>query len=383
MANKSLATNTMCVIKPDQLGNLFAAIEEKGHVIVGPIVHEGAIVLKENISADDLPAGWSDVQEPGKYRLKKRPDKTIFGYANGPNSWKPFLYPPKSSLLKVRRSGTDFEVIEEKVEAPKYAFIGVRPCELAAILIQDKILMDGEYKDPTYKERRENALICVVNCLNPGGTCFCASMKTGPKAESGFDLALTEVAEGDKHYFLVEVGSEKGGEILGAIKAAKAGEEEVKAADNLLAKAAGKMGRKLETADLKELLYRNYENPHWEDIAERCLNCGNCTNICPTCFCSTVLDYTDLTGSRSERVRTWYWCFSVEYAYIFGGSTRTTPRSRYRQWLTHKLGTWIDQFDTPGCVGCGRCITWCPVGIDITDEADKIRETEKAAKAAK
>ena len=112
-------------------------------------------------------------------------------------------------------------------------------------------------------------------------------------------------------------------------------------------------------------------------MAERCLTCGNCTLVCPTCFCTNVEDVGDLTGDHAERWRVWDTCFSVDYSYIHGGSVRPSGRARYRQWLTHKLATWHDQFDSSGCVGCGRCITWCPVGIDITQEVAAIRETEE------
>ena len=134
------------------------------------------------------------------------------------------------------------------------------------------------------------------------------------------------------------------------------------------------MGRELDTTDIRELLYRNYEHPRWDEVAERCLACGNCTMVCPTCFCTTVEDVTDLAGEHVERHQRWDSCFTIDYSHIHGGAVRGSTRSRYRQWMTHKLATWIDQFGSSGCVGCGRCITWCPVGIDITEEARAIRE---------
>jgi sulfhydrogenase subunit beta (sulfur reductase) len=140
------------------------------------------------------------------------------------------------------------------------------------------------------------------------------------------------------------------------------------------------MGRTMDTKGIKELLYRNYENPRWDDVAKRCLTCGNCTMVCPTCFCTTVEDITDLTGEHVERWRKLDSCFTMDFSYIHGGSVRSSPRARYRQWMTHKLATWIDQFGTSGCVGCGRCITWCPVGIDITEETGAIRDSEKEPK---
>ena len=133
-------------------------------------------------------------------------------------------------------------------------------------------------------------------------------------------------------------------------------------------KVAEQMGRELETDGLRELLERNREHPRWDEVSERCLTCGNCTMVCPTCFCTSVEDVTDLTGEEAERWREWDSCFSLDFSYVVGGSVRSSSRSRYRQWMTHKLGTWWDQFGSSGCVGCGRCITWCPVGIDVTEE---------------
>ena len=201
-------------------------------------------------------------------------------------------------------------------------------------------------------------------------------MNTGPKATSGFDLGLTELLPHGRHYFLVEVGSERGVEVLSAVPHQPANDADRQHADHILDDTTRHMGRRLDTRGIIELLYRNYEHPQWDKVTERCLSCANCTMVCPTCFCTTVEDVTDLTGEHAERWRRWDSCFTVDFSYIHGGSVRATPRSRYRQWMTHKLATWIDQFGVSGCVGCGRCITWCPVGIDITVETGAIRESD-------
>ncbi|HNJ43724.1 MAG TPA: 4Fe-4S dicluster domain-containing protein, partial [Acidobacteriota bacterium] len=231
--------------------------------------------------------------------------------------------------------------------------------------------------DSRYQARSHNLFIVAVNCTVVGGTCFCASMQTGPKATAGYDLAVTEILEADRHYFVVEAGTDAGMEVLNQIPHQTADPAETTRVDALMTQSASQMGRTLNTENIKDLLYRNSESPIWEAIAQRCLTCANCTLVCPTCFCSTVEDVTDLTGDIAERWRRWDSCFTVEFSYIHGGPVRSSPESRYRQWMTHKLASWIDQFGTSGCVGCGRCITWCPVGIDITKEVQTIRESEK------
>lgn len=354
-------------------------LRELGYRIIAPTVRDGAIVYDEIDAAAELPAGWTDRQDAGTYRLERRADDALFGYAVGPHSWKRYLFPPVTSLWKARRSEGGFEVVEEDDEAPRLAFFGVRPCDLHAIFVQDRVFMGSKYVDRTYAGRRANAFIVVVNCGHPSGTCFCVSMGTGPRADDGFDLALTEVLEDGRHYFVAEAGSEQGREVLDRVPHSAAEPAEVKAGEQVTADAAERMGRHMETDGIKGLLYRNYEHPRWDDVASRCLACTNCTMVCPTCFCSTVEDVTDLAGEQAERVRKWDSCFTADHSYIHGGSVRPSIRSRYRQWMTHKLATWIDQFETSGCVGCGRCVTWCPVGIDITEEVAAIRASDGAA----
>jgi ferredoxin len=363
------------VIEVAALDVLVAALSARGYTVVGPTVRDGAIVYDELDSAAELPTGWTDVQDGGFYRLERRDDEARFGFAVGPTSWKRFLFPPRVQLWKARQDSDGLEVEEQQVEAGPLAFIGVRACELAAIGIQDRVFLGGRYADRDYAARREGAFLVAVNCHEPGGTCFCVSMDTGPTARSGYDLVLTELLEGG-HRFLVEAGSERGEEILAELGGADATDDDRTAAAAQAEDAAGRMGRQLDTRDIRDLLRDNLEHPRWDEVAGRCLTCGNCTMACPTCFCSAVEDANDLDGSVA-RSRVWDSCFSVDYSYIHGGAVRQTAKARYRQWLTHKLGTWHDQFDSSGCVGCGRCITWCPVAIDITEEVAAIRATGK------
>jgi sulfhydrogenase subunit beta (sulfur reductase) len=364
---------TKAVVDLDGMQALIAALARRGYQVLGPTLRDGAIVYDTLAGLADLPAGWTDQQDAGRYRLEKREDQALFGYAVGPHSWKRFLHPPIERLWQARREGDGFAVIPAEEAPPKLAFIGVRACEVHAIAIQDRVFIDSPYPDTAYRNRRKDNFIVAVNCGEAGGTCFCVSMNTGPKVEAGFDLALTELLDGGDHRFLVEVGSAIGSEVLAELPHSPASGKQLDAAAGVVARTAQQMGRHLDTNGLKELLQGNQTHKQWDDVAARCLTCANCTMVCPTCFCTTVEDHTDLTGQTAERVKRWDSCFSLDFSYIHGGSVRTENKSRYRQWMTHKLASWIDQFGTSGCVGCGRCITWCPTGIDITAEAAAIR----------
>ncbi|KYF79827.1 4Fe-4S ferredoxin [Sorangium cellulosum] len=380
---------------------LLQGLREEGYRLIGPTLRGGAIVYDEIQGVEELPAGWTEEQEAGRYRLSRRTDGALFGYAVGPRSLKHLLFVPRLRLVQLRRRGESISRTDEAEAPPRLAVLGARACDLAAVDVQDRVFVDGATPDPDYVARRRSLFVIAVQCGKAGGTCFCVSMRTGPRAERGFDLALTELLDGG-HRFFVEVGSDAGASLLARVGAPRAGDDDTRAAFDVSRRTATRMGRKLETDGIKELFYRNLEHPRWDDVAERCLGCTNCTLACPTCFCSTVEDVTDVAADEwrdsvstgrdtafagpsetAERFRRWDSCFSLDHSYLHGGSVRASRRARYRQWLTHKLATWIDQFGTSGCVGCGRCITWCPVGIDITQEAAAIRAGDGAVTAGK
>jgi formate hydrogenlyase subunit 6/NADH:ubiquinone oxidoreductase subunit I len=196
---------------------------------------------------------------------------------------------------------------------------------------------------------------------------------------AGADLALTELIDSDRHDFLAEAGSAAGAALLAELEPRPVEQADWAAADTAERTARAGMGRALDTQGLKERLQVSREHPHWERVAERCLTCANCTLVCPTCFCSSVEDTSDLTGQVAERWQRWDSCFTLDFSYLYGGSVRRSTKARYRQWLTHKLADWHDEFGMSGCVGCGRCIAWCPVGIDITEEAAAIRRDPDGA----
>lgn len=369
--------NKFYLLERAAFDKLLVAVRAKGFQTIGPVVKDSAIVFDPVDTAADFPIGWADSQDGGSYRLARNNDPALFGYAVGMQSLKKYLYPPVRTVLEVERNGKKFKAVSPEGECQKIAIIGVRPCDLAALAVHEKVLEHGPHADPDFKKRRGNAIIVAVNCTRPGGTCFCADMGTGPRADGGYDILMTEMFSSSSHAFLIQGGSPIGEEIIGSLSCRAASETEIKAADHALEQAAKNMGRHLGQAGLKEALYKNFDHPRWEEVAERCLNCANCTMVCPTCFCMNIEDTTDLSGHKAFRNRRWDSCFTVDFSYIHGGSIRASGMSRYRQWLLHKLSYWHDQFGLAGCVGCGRCITWCPVGIDITEEAAVISGQEK------
>ena len=368
-------TKARMIFQASELDQLIGAIRSENYRIIGPVIQDGAITLTEIERADDLPVGKTDQQSPGKYRISDRSDEAFFGYHVGSSSMKNFLHVPRSLLYQAHRdSNGDVSFRAKPSEVPRFAFIGMRSCDLHALEILDKVLLEGPEKDESYAALRKEMLIVAVNCTEMGATCFCDSMGTGPAVSSNCDILLTEVLGDDYHFFAAESGSEAGRRFLEKVSVQKADEFQAECVNGMLVRASNPH-RRLDSAAVYQLLTENLEHREWGMVAARCLSCGNCTMVCPTCFGTSVQESSDLDGKLAERYRMWDSCFSVRYSYIHGGAVRPTVRARYRQWLLHKFATWQDQFGTSGCTGCGRCITWCPVGIDVTEEIRVLQET--------
>lgn len=358
-----------------QFEQLLDLIKNDGYKLLGPTVCDEVIIYDELHSAKDLPIGWMDEQDPGRYRLKRRNDSAYFGYNLGPHSWKKYLFPPKEKLWTAKKQDNNKLVILQEVEpiAEKMAFIGVRACEMQAIFVLDKVFNTKLAVYQQYQQRRENTFIMAVNCTTAANTCFCASMDSGPYVKAGYDLSLTEVINDHQHYFLLMIGSERGQFICEGLQFRAATSVENHLAHTHVERTIEKMIRKVDNVHVHEVLMDSWESKQWDKVAERCINCANCTMACPTCFCSDTEDVVSIDGSNVDRWQSWESCFNLSHSYIHGGSIRSSAQSRYRQWLTHKFGTWWDQFGVSGCVGCGRCITWCPVGIDVTEELTQLQ----------
>lgn len=354
------------------LDALVQALAVDGYRVVGPRTRDGVIVYDDVECGADLPTGVTVEQSPGRWRLTTGDRPTRFGWTPGADSWKRFVFPAHQEVVRVRRVDGSFAVTRPASSDRPLALVGARGCEISALGILDRVMLDPVHPDPRYAERRADTFVVAVTCGEPAATCWCTSMGGGPEPRAGYDILLTEVVEG-QHRLIAAAGSDRGRALLARLDATQATEADRIAADAVATAATSSMPARLPGADLPSLL-AGMHHPHWDAVAARCLSCANCTMVCPTCFCATLSDTAPLgadhdAGDETVRVQEWASCFQFDHSNLAGRPVRSTTLSRYRQWLTHKLQTWPEQFGTLGCVGCGRCTTWCPAGIDLAEEA--------------
>jgi len=341
--------------------------------VFGPVAVDGVIRLRQIDSLADLPIGVTEEQETASYRLRDTGTALRFSYGLGPDSLKSIVHPPRSPVWTMRRRDGALVVDPALHGTTTRAVIGARACDIHALDVLERTQTGGPHTDPAFKSHRNGLFIVAVDCTHPAPTCFCSTAGEGPAAEHGFDLAVTELDDHNGVVYLVRAGTDRGRSMMFALHVGYA-------PPTLISQRARELG--MATLDfIRELpedapdVVRQADHPHWDVVAERCLTCGNCTAVCPTCFCTDMEDRIGLDGETATRTRIWDTCFSQEYSHLGPGPQRASPAARYRQWLSHKLGTWHDQFGESGCVGCGRCITWCPVGIDLTAEVESLSLT--------
>lgn len=351
---------------------LVDCLRDLGYRCIAPQVRDGAILYDTLTDVAQLPWGINQVQAPGSYRLQSTESARGFAWANGPQALKPLTFAPREPLwfARVDTEGRLHFSDASPASAP-LAVLGVRACDLAALALQDKHFLQDS-TDPFYRQRRQPLLLIAVHCTHSAATCFCASTGDGPAAQSGFDLALHETDDG----YFVTAGSDQGRALYRQLPLESVPEAAYTAAQAEVEQAAQHQQRQLPGNNLEQQLFARLDHPQWQQLAERCLSCGNCTQVCPTCFCHSENEVPAVDGVSSEHLRQWDSCFSPGHSYLHGHPLRADTASRYRQWLTHKFGSWHSQYGRSGCVGCGRCLSWCPVGIDPTEELAIICDDE-------
>lgn len=361
-------------IKKEDLKSILDRLKDS-HRVIGPKVEDGVTVLTE-IEFHDIPAGYSDHQGPGNYRISKIDRPEVFSFTVGPDSFKRFLHPSVQKMFTFKKTKKGISINPTLKEEKPLAFIGARACDLSALKLLDKVFLEGPVRDSNYASSKRDMVTIGVNCLRPGDNCFCSSLNAGPEIKDGFDIAITELND----YLFLEINTNKGREIINGIPLEEISNDDLNKKISKIEDCKKIMKKSIKVNDLPWIIYKNLEHPRWTDVVSRCLACGNCTQVCPTCFCNSSYDHLQLSGISKNsgefygsRIKTWDSCFSINFARVHGGNFRPSRRARYRQWMAHKLAYWIEQYGLPGCVGCGRCITWCPVGIDITEELEAIR----------
>lgn len=307
-----------------------------------------------------------------------------FEYSSTMASPRKFIYPARQDLFDIFRSKQESRTIDP--DTGNKIIFGIHPCDMHAVSVLDRTFFQSQ--DFYYKKLREETVTMVLNCnracskqypfyLMRG---FCASMGTGPFLrinKQGYDIELTKLGKD----YLLEPGSPKGKKLIQKCAKRKAGKADLNNKRKLEKSALSTFTKSLETKGLPELLSRNWGHPVYARTADaRCLNCTNCTMVCPTCYCYNVEDSTSFDLEKTSRSRCWDSCQELNFAKVHGGNFRSSRRARLRQFVTHKLSTWIEQYGCFGCIGCGRCMTWCPTHIDLTEMAQEIQQDQKTGK---
>lgn len=317
--------------------------------LIGPVKADGLTEFRQINSSDELNMGYhSTMLSPGKA----------------------YLYRPREELFSFS-FGNSIEIREAPADAEQRILVGVHSCDTNAILYLDRVFL-GQFRDPIYEARRNNTMIISLNCERVTGNCFCPSVGAGPflKSVNGYDMLLTDFGDD----YLVELKSERARGLFNVDDIKKSGAEEFKVKEEKERAALQKFTKTINMDGLDSVLRKGSEHPVWRTTAEElCLSCTNCVMVCPTCFCYDVVDEIAVDKKTVRRYRQWDACQDAKFAEVHGGNFRARRSARLRQFVTHKLGQTF-QFGVFGTVGCGRCITWCPTGIDLTEMAKEVQK---------
>ncbi len=327
------------LIKKDALAGIINKLSEQ-MLVYAPVKDEGNVLFKA------LEKGM----EP------------LVNYSNTRNAPKNFFFPKTETMMRYMRTERGVELSGEEEGAQEAVLFGVRPCDARSFILLDKVFDQEKYKDSYYIDKREKTTIISLACIHPPySTCFCTSVGGHPMSEEGSDVLLTDMGDN----YLAEFITPKGEKLLEKIGDLPAADDSADEKKKELSESAEKeIKSHIPGKEIKPWLDNNFEHPFWDTIHQSCLACGTCTYLCPTCHCFDISD--EVKGSDGKRIRTWdscmYWLFTQETS---GHNPRTSQKQRWRQRLMHKFKYFVDNFDEIACVGCGRCVRYCPVNIDI------------------
>ena len=289
------------------------------------------------------------------------PSQVILAYRNAKESPKSALFPQREALFRYRTEKGKAEVDVPAGAAKGRVLFGIRPCDARGLLLLDKVF-GGGCGDPYYMEKRRDTVVVSLGCADPNPSCFCLTMGGGPCSAEGSDLLLLDL--GDFH--LAEAVNEKGAALLEDQAFEKSDEESLSLVEKIRKQAEACMQPVAKKENLEQDLEQLFNDPVWKDLAESCLSCGICTYLCPTCHCFDLCD--EASGQAGERIRVWDSCqFPLFTQQASGFNPRPTVKERFRQRIMHKLSYLPKSQSMTGCVGCGRCVTECPVNLDIRE----------------
>ncbi len=321
--------------------------------LIGPVTDDGQTEFRRIDSVRQLDMAYqSTMLSPGKV----------------------YLYKPREELFRFSLDG-DLEIREPRADDERRVIIGLHSCDTKAVLYLDKTFL-GAFHDPRYEARRNNTVIIELNCETAGKNCFCSSMGTGPylHAETGYDMQLTDFGS----EYLVELKTDRARSMFTVDDVRPAGRDEFVTKQEKEQRVSATFTKRIDTKGLDVLLRKNSQHRVWRITAEEaCLSCSNCVMVCPTCFCYDITDEVSMDRKSARRLRQWDACQDAHFAEVHGGNFRGRRTARLRQFVTHKLAQ-TNQYGVYATVGCGRCITWCPTGIDLTEIAKEVQRSESA-----
>lgn len=310
---------------------------------------------------------FAPVEEDGNAAFKdiSKSGDVTFDYTNSRTNPKGLFFPQSEILFNFKKD----EVISKPLSEEKFVVFGIRPCDVQGVLMVDKVYLSEDFKDVYYLRRRENGVIVSLACNSPCETCFCTGIGGGPAKEDGSDVITFDIGEA----ILLKPISKKGEDFIKDCDKAlnEAAKSDLNKADKHVLDAEKKIKTKIDTEAAKKSLDKNFDSDFWEDAHQKCIGCGICTYLCPTCYCFDITD--EMRGTEGKRLRSWDSCmFRLFTLHASRHNPRTSGKERFRQRVMHKFKYLLDNCQVLGCTGCGRCVKECPVNLDIREVVNEV-----------